>query len=203
MVVVSRRGLFVGLGSMAASTLCGARAQATVARSITLPALVQSSTGIVVVTALSAESHFEELGRRRRIVTDTRVRVEETLAKGDRIETELMVRTLGGSVGKLGELVHGQARLAIAQSCVAFLLRGPDGLHYVNGMAQGHYPLTRDSFKRLLKSPDLGELIDAKGSAARELVGSELSVAASRIRALSQKCFVQRALPVPSARRCC
>jgi hypothetical protein len=184
---VTRRGLLIGLGTGAALSAFGVRASATVARSLTLPALVQSSRRIVVVTALAAESRYEELGRRRRIVTDTRVRVEEALAKGERVESELMVRTLGGSVGRVGELVHGQARLALGQACVTFLLQGPEGLHYVNGMAQGHYPLTQDSLRRLMKSPDLGELLDAKSSAVHELVGSELSQAASRIRALSVK----------------
>jgi hypothetical protein len=154
---------------------------------MTLPALVQSSTRIVVVTALASESRFEELGRRRRVVTDTRVRVEEALAKGGSTESELMVRTLGGSVGRLGELVHGQARLAIGQQCVAFLLKGPDGLHYVNGMAQGHYPLSSEKVRRLLMSPDMPKIVDYQSSAVKELVGSELGRAAARIRTLSGK----------------
>jgi len=187
MGLVSRRGLFLGLSSAAATSVLGVKASATVARSLTLEALVRSSSRISVVTALASESHFEELGRRRRVVTDTRVRVEEAIAKGESVESELMVRTLGGSVGRLGELVHGQAHLALGEPCVAFLLRGPDGLHYVNGMAQGHYPLTQGNVKRLLQSRDLGEVLQAEGSAVRTLVGSELGAAATRIRALSKK----------------
>jgi len=183
---VTRRGLLLGLGTGAALGALGRPASATVARSLTLSALVHSSRSIVVVTALAAESRYEELGRRRRIVTDTRVRVEEQLAK-ETVERELMVRTLGGSVGRLGELVHGQARLSLGKSCVAFLLRGPDGLHYVNGMAQGHYPLSQQSVKRLLQSPDLGELLDADDSAVKQLVGTELGAATLRIRALSRQ----------------
>ena len=183
---VTRRGLLLGLGTGAALSAWGFPASATVVRSLSLPALVQSSRSIVVVTALASESHYEELGRRRRIVTDTRVRVEERLAK-ESLESEVMLRTLGGSVDRVGELVHGQARLSLGKPCVAFLLRGPDGLHYFNGMAQGHYPLSEASVKRLLKSPDLGEVLQAQDSAVKELVGRELSTAAQRIRALSQK----------------
>jgi hypothetical protein len=183
---VTRRGLLLGLGTGAALSVFGSQASATLARSVTLPSLVQSSRSIVVVTALAAESRYEQLGRRRRIVTDTRVRVEERLAK-ETVETELMVRTLGGSVGRVGELVHGQATLSLGKQCVAFLLRGPDGLHYVNGMAQGHYPLSEGGVKRLLKSPDLGELLNAPDSAVKQLVGAELVAARLRIRALSQK----------------
>jgi hypothetical protein len=184
---VSRRGLLVGMSSAATIQLLGGSASATIARSMTLQALVQSSGRISVVTALIAESHFEELGRRRRVVTDTRVRVEETLAKGGSVESELMVRTLGGSIGRLGELVHGQARLAIGEQCVAFLLKGPDGLHYVNGMAQGHYPLSSEEVRRLLMSPDMPKIVDYESSAVKQLVGSELGRAAERIRALSGK----------------
>jgi hypothetical protein len=184
---VSRRGLLVGGSSALATQLLGRSASATIARSLSLPALVQSSGRIVVITALAAESHFEELGRRRRVVTDTRVRIEEALVKTDSVESELMVRTLGGSIGRLGELVHGQARLAIGQQCVAFLLQGPDGLHYVNGMAQGHYPLSSEKVRRLLMSPDMPKIVDYQSSAVKELVGTELGRATARIRALSGK----------------
>jgi hypothetical protein len=160
------------------------KASATIVRALSLPSLVQSSRRIVVVTALDAESHFEELGRRRRVVTDTRVRVEEGLAKSDGVASELMVRTLGGAVGRLGERVDGQARLSLGEPCVAFLLQGPDGLHYVNGMAQGHYPLRGAATRQLSQSPDLPEMLGFESSAVKALVGSELSQAGARIRAL-------------------
>ena len=157
------------------------RASATIVRAMPLAALVQSSRRVVVITALAASSHFEELGRRRRVVTDTRVRVDEVVAKGEGVDSELMVRTLGGSIGRLGELVHGQAQLVLGEPCVAFLMQGPDGLHYVNGMAQGHYPLRA---RLLTKSPDLPEILDFDSSAVKALVGSELGAAAARIRGL-------------------
>lgn len=181
---VSRRGLLVGLASGAIATTFGVSASATIVRSLSLPALVQGSRRILVVTALDANSHFEDLGRRRRIVTDTRVRVEEAVAKGDGAGRELMVRTLGGAVGDLGERVHGQAQLMMGEACVAFLLQGPDGLHYVNGMAQGHYPLRSSAARELAQSPDLPAILGFEGSAVKALVGSELTSATVRIRGL-------------------
>lgn len=182
---VSRRGLLAGVASGVVASAFSATASATIVRALSLPALVQGSRRIVVVTALAAECHFEELGRRRRVVTDTRVRVEEALAKGSGVDSEVLVRTLGGTVGQLGERVHGQAQLVIGEPCVAFLLQGPDGLHYVNGMAQGHYPL-RGAERRLTRSADLPEIIDFDSSAVKALVGSELGAASTRIRALVQ-----------------
>ena len=184
MGLVSRRGLLVGLASGAVAGVFSAKASATIVRALPLPALVRGSSRILVVTPLAAESHFEEIGRRRRVVTDTRVRVEEAVAKGEGVASELMVRTLGGSIDRLGELVHGQARLVLGQACVAFLLQAPDGLHYVNGMAQGHYPLRGAALRELGRSPDLPEILEFDKSAVKELVGSELGEAGTRIRAL-------------------
>ncbi len=181
---VSRRGLIVGLASGAVASTFSVTASATIVRALSLSALVQGSRRIVVVTALASESHFEELGRRRRIVTDTRVRVEEGLAKADGVDRELLVRTLGGAIGDLGERVHGQAQLVLDEPCVAFLLQGPDGLHYVNGMAQGHYPLRGAGTRKLGRSADLPEILDFNNSAVKALVGSELGSAGARIRAL-------------------
>jgi hypothetical protein len=183
MGLVSRRGFVLGMASGAAVGVFSVPASATVVRALPLPSLVESSRRIVVVTALAADCHFEDIGRRRRVVTDTRVRVEEVLAKAAPAN-ELMVRTLGGSIGRLGERVHGQAQLVLGQPCVAFLLEGPDGIHYVNGMAQGHYPLRGAASRQLSNSPDLPEIIDYDSSAVKALVGSELDGATSRIRAL-------------------
>jgi len=65
------------------------------------------------------------------------------------------------------------------------LLQGPDGLHYVNGMAQGHYPLRQSAARELTRSPDLPEILNFEDSAVKALVGSELASAGARIRALS------------------
>jgi hypothetical protein len=176
----------LSIGSGVAVSAVGASASATVVRSLSLSALVRGSRRIVVVTALGSASHYEELGRRRRIVTDTRVRVDEGIAKTDDLDSELMVRTLGGSVAGVGELVHGQAQLVLGEPCVAFLLQGPDGLHYVNGMAQGHYPL-RGAERRLTRSADLPKILDFDSSAVKALVGSELGAASQRIRGLVTK----------------
>lgn len=184
MAAVSRRGFLAGVSAGLGAGLVGRPASATVVRAVPLSVLVQSSRRVLVVTPLAAESHFEELGRRRRIVTDTRVRVEEQIESQEVADSELLVRTLGGAVGRQGELVHGQARLELGQSCVLFLLQAPDGLHYVNAMSQGHYPLRVSAARELMRSPDLPEILDFERSAVKELAGTELRAARQRIRAL-------------------
>lgn len=184
---VTRRGLLIGMGSGLFVATWGAPASATIVRALSLPALVQGSRRVVVMTALSSHSHYEELGRRRRIVTDTRVRIEESIAKADGVERELMVRTLGGAVGDVGELVHGQPQLLRGEPCVGFLLQGPDGLHYVNGMAQGHYPLSAASVRTLKSSPELPKILDFDSSAVKTLVGRDLGDARQLIHSLVQR----------------
>lgn len=180
---LSRRGLLLGVGSGLAASVVGKPASATVMRSVSLSALTQSSRGIVIVTPLSAESRYEELGRRRRIVTDTRVRIEERVGKAEGFDSELMVRTLGGSVGNVGERVHGQVQWSLGAASVVFLLQGPDGLCYVNGMAQGHYPVLDVRERTLTRSPDLPEIMDFESSAVKQLVGTPLGRATTLIRA--------------------
>lgn len=186
MASLSRRGLLLGLGSGALVTAVGGSAHATMVRSVSLAALAKGSRGIAVVTPLTSECHYEDLGRRRRIVTDTRVRIEERLAKGEGLDSEVLVRTLGGSVGREGERVHGQVQWAMSKACVAFLLQGPDGVFYVNGMSQGHYPLIERAERLLTTSPDLPEILDLDSSAVRVLSGTALSRARALIRTAVQ-----------------
>jgi hypothetical protein len=183
---VSRRGLLLGVGSGVLCSAVSTSASATVVRSVSLQALARGSRGVAVVTALTSESHYESLGRRRRIVTDTRVRIEEDIAKAGGMGTEVLVRTLGGAVGDVGERVHGQVRWALSKPCVAFLLQGPDGVFYVNGMSQGHYPLIERAGRVLTTSPDLPEIVGFDSSAVKVLSGSELGRARSLIRAAVQ-----------------
>lgn len=182
----SRRGLLIGLGSGVAGSLLSGSAHATVVRSVSLAALAKGSRGIAVVTPLASESHYEDLGRRRRIVTDTRVRIEESLAKAEGMDREVIVRTLGGSVGREGERVHGQVQWAHSKPCVAFLLQGPEGVFYVNGMSQGHYPILARAERLLTTSPDLPEIVNFESSAVKVLSGTELGRARSLIRAAVQ-----------------
>ncbi|HYO93477.1 MAG TPA: hypothetical protein VER33_03150 [Polyangiaceae bacterium] len=158
-------------------------AEATLMRSLTLEALASRSARIVVATALESSSRWVELGGRRRIVTDTRVRIEEGIAKQDSSDSEVMVRTLGGVVGELGALVHGEAELALDEPCVVFLAPRAADLHSVAGMAQGHYPLRTDPKRvlRLQPSPRAAELLGNEHSAVERLVNQELKVARTRI----------------------
>lgn len=176
------------LGALAAGTggvLFAGRAEATLLRGLSLPALAQSSDHIVLATALESNAHWEVLGGRRRIVTDTRVRIDDVLGQSTPEDPELLVRTLGGSIGEVAALVFGEAMLSSDEPCVLFLVNQGAGVRRVNGMAQGHYPLAADArnVMRLLSSPRTPELVgNNKPFAVERLVGQPLSGARVLVR---------------------
>ena len=180
--MLTRRSLLrlLGAGLTVVSLPTPARAQRSAAAS--LEHLVRLSRLIVVGTPVAGEGRWEPVGGRRRIVTYHRVRVDEVVT-GTNPDRELSVRTLGGRVGKIGQIVHGAVRLRRGQSSVLFLRDLHAGVLVVTGMAQGHFPLVGDADgqRRLTISPYRGDLADDPDSAARRLSGQTLVEAVRRI----------------------
>jgi hypothetical protein len=178
-----RRSVLGLLGGSAAAALLPKSAQATLVIGLTLEQLVDRSAHIVVVSALEASSFYSTIGGRRCIVTETRVQVQDVLGRRAPADQVLSVRTLGGKVGGMGELVLGQASFSSAAPDVAFLKRGADGAHWFVGMAQGHYPLHREGAELSLRpSSNLPEIREFSTSAVRALSGQRLGLARGLIR---------------------
>jgi len=181
---MDRRGVLrVGLAG-AVSLGVAVPARATLARALRLEELVARSQHVVVAEPLDAYSDYAEIGGRKHIVTFTRVRTLELLAGATPKQDELMVRTLGGRVGKLGELVAGEAQLAPGAQGVLFVTPERDVLA-VTAMAQGHYPLERDrvGVPHLLRSPQATDLVGADDAAVHRLHGLSLGDARALLRA--------------------
>jgi len=178
----------LGAAALGFGELCLSRvANATLVRGLSLEQLTSTSQMILLGTALEANAHWETLGGRRRIVTDTRVRVDDVLDKGAPA-SEVMVRTLGGTVGDLAALVYGEATLNLEERAVLFLGE-QGGFQRVVGMAQGHYPLRLDAKKalRLAPSPRSPELVGKGDLAVKRLTGLELGEARVLIREALRK----------------
>lgn len=183
-IVTSRRVFLTATGAIVATAAFERTANASLSRGLSLAELVGRSAHTVVATALDARSDWALIGGRRRIVTDTRVRIEETLAGKAPAESEIEVRVLGGIVGDIGERVDGQAELVLGEPAVAFLMPISPVLAYVTGAAQGHYRLLADSQKqmRLRPSPHLPTLLRPEESAAALLSGTTLAEARTLVR---------------------
>ena len=124
--------------------------------------LCQRATVVVAATPLESRVVWEDSagGRGRRIVTYTRARIDRVV---DGVApTELWIRTLGGSIGDIGQHVDGEAILTPGQPGLFFLRRLPDGPHGVVGMSQGQYRLDGASVAattRLLRFPSMTNLV--------------------------------------------
>lgn len=158
-------------------------AAASLAFAVGLEELVSRSQRVVLGEPLDVESRWETIGKRRHIVTYTRVRALELLGGAPLHEEELMVRTLGGRVGDLAELVHGEAVLTLGLRSVLFTMPARGALA-VTAMAQGHYPLTRDKggTERLERSPAAVELLEQPAAAVQRLPGLDLDQARQLLR---------------------
>ena len=157
------------------------QASATVALAHPLSELVDLADRAVVATPGEHISRWEDHGGRR-IVTYTKLTVESRVF-GSCPET-VWVRTLGGEVDGVGQLVAGQAKLETGKRAVLFLQPAGEVLA-VSGAAQGHYPLRqveRDKTVRteLAASPARGKIVRRPGpslSAQDLLVGTTLPAA--------------------------
>jgi hypothetical protein len=148
----------------------------------------------VVGTPQEHQSRWEDLPSGRRIVTYTRVKVDTTVA-GAKVD-EVWVRTLGGSVGRIGQQVAGEARLTRGERALLFLSKAGQA-SVVAAMAQGHYPVLTDGKGNvtLKGSPDVGALVPRPGpvlSARDQLVGAKLERALELVRASSRAVEAKR-----------
>jgi hypothetical protein len=188
MIELTRRGFVLGAAS-AATAFYTAPAQATLMRGLPLPILVGRSERIVVLEPLETRCQYAEIGGRKSLVTDTRVRIHEswTPVSGPERESELVLRTLGGRLDGVAELVHGQPELELFMRGLAFLKRGRErSVWWAVGMAQGHFPLTGPSdAARLLANRNLPTIVNLETSAVRRLVGTRLSEARALVRQVS------------------
>lgn len=126
---------------LAAALLFGQPAAATTMLRIDLPELSQTANTVVHGTVRRVESRWS--GDRRRIVTDVEIEVTEAL-KGQVGSTVLLIQP-GGTVGDIGQTVHGLATFTPGEEVVVFLDRHGSRSFRVTGMAQGKYQVRRSA----------------------------------------------------------
>jgi hypothetical protein len=138
-----------------AAAICTApAARASLVEALDLPALVERADEVALVRAISSESHFDDHGR---IVTDTRMQVEES-EKGSRAPgSVVVVRRLGGTVGDLGLRVDGEAVFEVGDAVLLFAnhVGGPEVLRTV-GMSQGALRIHEENGVRWVRSVPMG-----------------------------------------------
>jgi hypothetical protein len=180
---MDRRGVLSLLG-ITALGLTEARAYASVARGLSLRELVLKSKTAALVTPLAKQASWQTIGGSRRIVSETRARVEEHVSGADPRVSEVLLYTLGGRVGTIGQIVEGEAELAVGEGCLAFLSEVEPLVYRVTAMAQGHYPIATEARGRVLRaSPSLPALLRTRDSAVERLSGRLLGEGLDLVRA--------------------
>jgi hypothetical protein len=138
--------------------LVAADAGASVSIAVTWDGLLRESTAAAVVTPLDARPVWEN----GRIYTYTRVRVGRAMAGDLAPGDTAWVRTMGGVVGKIGQLVDGEAVLAPGQPSLLFLHAGPVGAYEVTARGQGQFPVVTPADgtpARLVRGTAAGALV--------------------------------------------
>src|SRR6476620_11414394 len=145
-MVTRRRFLGGVLCALASGTvLVPGRSSAAVARALTLGRILYDSQHVVLGTAVDSFARWERIGKRSCIVTYSTFHVEQPLDGRAPEAPELMIRTLGGTVGDLGQTFYGEAVVALRQRAAVFLRAKAPDFYVVTGMAQGHYPVVADA----------------------------------------------------------
>jgi hypothetical protein len=163
-------------------------ARATISVTVTYDDLLQRASAVAVVVPVDRRGVWED----GRIVTYTHVRVERLVA--GRLPGEVWVRTFGGSVGHIGQLVEGEATFSQAEASLVFLhlhghrTGGSPGIFGVVEGAQGQFTVVTSGgqLPRLAAARAVADLVPPPGSPrlARDmLVGRSVEDAVREISA--------------------
>jgi hypothetical protein len=168
---------------LASAILWQGAAEATVVLAIPVARLVQTADWIVVGTVIELDCHYEMIGGSERTVTDARVQIDHVVANpgpGKALpSTVITVRTLGGTIDGISEVVFGEAVLREGSSTLLFLRQGSADYFGVPGMAQGEYVIQKDAdgTQRLKQSRGIDVIIHPEKSAVATLAGRTLKQA--------------------------
>ncbi len=133
-------------------------ARASISIAVTWDRLLHASSSAVVATPIEASSVWEN----GRIRTYTHLRVDRGVAGDVATGSEVWVRTLGGVVGKIGQLVDGEAKLTAGQPSLLFLCQAGAGALEVTARGQGQFPIIAadaHSAPRVVRSGAAGALL--------------------------------------------
>lgn len=172
-----RGAFFAALVAVAAASTTDASASVSIA--IPFDNLVKDADMVAVVTAGEPSSVWED----GRIYTYTKIKVDQGVAGEIGAGAEGTVRTMGGVVGKIGQMVDGEPVFVSGKSSLLFLhkLKGASTFE-VSARAQGQYAVVTDEAKktrRLVKSAHAGLLLPPRSQPVENASGVQTQSLAS------------------------
>jgi hypothetical protein len=179
--LVSRTLVASALTLAAAAMFVPTDASASVSIAVPYEALVKDADAIAVVSAGDASAVWED----GRIYTYTKFKVEQGVGGELATGNEGFVRTMGGVVGKIGQMVDGEAVLSKEGQSLLFLRRfNMKGVYEVSARAQGHYPVTIDDatkLKGIVRSGSVGLLLPPKAASSAPATPAAATAAPIRL----------------------
>ena len=166
-----------------AAVLVPSDAQASVSIAVGFDALVKDADSVGVATPVESKCVWEE----GRIYTYTRLKVEQGVAGELGTGAEGWVRTMGGVVGKIGQMVDGEPVFTTGKSSLLFMRKfKASGTWEIAARAQGLYPVLVDDTaktRKVIRSAAVGVLYPPRVTAEATSASSSLkpqSAAASQ-----------------------
>ena len=135
---------------LAAASPAAPTARATTIRAFSLPALTAAAQSIVRGRVVDARAVYDP--QREAVYTHTTVRVDEVLWGRERPGEELLVRQRGGTLDGVTWSIPGTPRLELGADVLLFC-RTDGAFHYIVGMAQGVYVLSRPAATPATRGP--------------------------------------------------
>lgn len=150
--------LLAGALTTSAAMLVPSDAQASVSIAVAFDALVKDADSVGVATPVESKSVWED----GRIYTYTRLKIEQGVAGELGTGAEGWVRTLGGVVGKIGQMVDGEPVFTNGKSSLLFMRKFKgSGTWEISARAQGQYPILVDDTlktRKVIRSAAVGVL---------------------------------------------
>jgi len=117
-------------------------AQATLVRSFSLTSLALEAHSVVRGEVIDEEVVYD--ARYGEVFTDTHIRVQETLAGDIRVDEVVILRQIGGVLDGVETHVVGTVDFQLGDEIITFT-RSDGAFHYLVGMSQGAWALSRDA----------------------------------------------------------
>jgi hypothetical protein len=145
-------------GAVAAGVATERPAYASITITVLFDELVRDSSAAAIVTPYEQNAVWED----GRIITYTHVHADRVVAGS--VEGDPWVRTMGGTVGKVGQLVDGEAVLTMGRQGLLFLQpskQGTSGVYAITARAQGQFPvvLNEQNVQTFRASSGVGGLV--------------------------------------------
>jgi hypothetical protein len=163
--ILARFALAAALCVPAAAVLVPSDASASVSIAVGFDMLVKDADAVAVITPVDNQAVWED----GRIYTYTKVKVDQGVAGDVGAGADGWIRTMGGVVGKVGQLVDGEPVFVKDKPSLIFLRKfKAGGVYEVSARAQGQYPVAIDDAtktKKVLRSSAVGMLLPPKNPA--------------------------------------